>query len=111
MFFDINNIIKLDCWNIGGFYGKLTTNLGVIPLLMLTICMALYYTERRTIGFVIKAGGADESAYVTATVKLKHNLFLGIFLLYPTITTTLFRSVDYLSTLFAVTVFQCGCAG
>lgn len=109
LFLDVRNIIKLDCWDIGGFCewlvclrpctspstkddsillicgccldGKLTTNLLIVPAIYIAACVGLYYNQRRTIAQVIKAGAADESAYVTTSVKLHHNLFLGIFLL------------------------------
>eukprot|EP01043_Picozoa_sp_COSAG02_P027509 COSAG02_NODE_1628_length_11586_cov_3.954644_1_plen_316_part_10 len=91
LFLDVRNIIKLDCWDVGGFHGKLVTNLLVIPLVYVAGCIFIYTSQRRTIGQVVAAGAADESAYVTAKVKLQRNLFLGVFLLYPTITATLFR--------------------
>ena len=42
----------------------------------------MYLNERRTIGTVIAAGGADATAYRTATISLQQNLFFCIFLLY-----------------------------
>ena len=88
---DVRAVINLDCWSVGGFYGKLWTNLLVIPVLFVAVCAFVWSSQRRTIAQVIAAGGADESAYVTANVKLQQNLMFGIFLLYPMITTTLFR--------------------
>lgn len=78
-------------WDIGGFYGKLVTNVFVMPVLFVLACGLLYMNQRRTIAAVIAAGGSDSSAYITATVGFKSNLLFGVFLLYPTITTTLFR--------------------
>lgn len=80
-----------DCWDVGGLDGKVATNLVVVPLLFASACFALRANQRRTIGLLIKGGAADESAYTTADVQLKNNLFVGVFLLYPTITSTLFR--------------------
>ena len=104
-----------DCWDVGGLDGKITTNLAVVPLLFICACFALRANQRRTIGFLIQGGAADESAYTAADVQLKNNvssawtvcsfwcfltvdfslivlqLFFGVFLLYPTITSTLFR--------------------
>ncbi len=91
LFLDVRNIIKLDCWDVGGFHGKLVTNLLVIPVVYIAGCIFIYTSQIRTISQVVAAGAADESAYVTAKVKLQRNLFLGIFLLYPTVTATLFR--------------------
>lgn len=51
----------------------------------------MYMNQRRTIKAVIAAGGSDESAYRTASVSFQQNLFFIVFLLYPIITTTLFR--------------------
>eukprot|EP01045_Picozoa_sp_COSAG04_P012707 COSAG04_NODE_866_length_9767_cov_2.846400_1_plen_2137_part_00 len=91
LFLDLRSVIKMDCWEVGGFYGKLTTNLAVVPLLYVSGCIFYYVFQKKGIGEVIAAGAADESAYVTARVRLQQNLMVGIFLLYPTITTTLFR--------------------
>jgi hypothetical protein len=63
----------------------------VIPLVYVAGCVFVYSGQYRTVGQLIGAGAADESAYVTAKVKFQRHLFLGVFLLYPTITTTLFR--------------------
>lgn len=89
---DVRTVINLECWNVGGFYGKLWTNLLVVPILFFSVCGFVWVSQRRTIAQVIAAGGADESAYVTANVKLQQNLAIGTFLLYPMITTTLFRT-------------------
>lgn len=105
------------------------TNIFAIPIIFAGGCFLLYLNERRTIGTVIAAGGADASAYKTATISLQQNcepdrdcdidlacmrarhhyirtqcarllsdrcfcafsVFFAIFLLYPTITATLFR--------------------
>lgn len=91
MFLDVRNLVRLDCWDIGGFYGKLITNIMVMPVLFVIGCALLYMNQRRTISAVIAAGGSDESAFTTATVAFKSNLLFGVFLLYPTITATLFR--------------------
>jgi hypothetical protein len=53
----------------------LTTNLLFIPLLFIAVCGFIWSSQKRTIAQVIAAGGADESAYVTANVKLQQNLF------------------------------------
>lgn len=91
LFLDVRKLIKMDCWDVGGFYGKLTTNCFVLPALALGCCVLLYLNQRRTITAVISAGGADESALRTATVSFQQNVFFIIFLLYPLVTTTLFR--------------------
>ena len=91
MFLDVRNIVRLDCWDVGGFVGKLVTNIAVMPSVFVMICILIYLGQKRTIGAVIAAGGADESAYGTVLVKLEANLLFGVFLLYPTITSTLFR--------------------
>ena len=63
----------------------------VVPVLFVSACFALRANQRRTIGLLIKGGAADEGAYRAADIQLKNNLFVGVFLLYPTITSTLFR--------------------
>eukprot|EP01045_Picozoa_sp_COSAG04_P030341 COSAG04_NODE_5241_length_1689_cov_1.572327_1_plen_497_part_10 len=32
LFLDIRRVVMLDCWDIGGFYGKFVTNIVVVPL-------------------------------------------------------------------------------
>lgn len=68
-------------WDIGGFYGKITTNVFAMPGVLFGLCILLYFNQRRTIGAVIAAGGSDESAYRTASVAFKQNIFFSIFLL------------------------------
>ena len=91
LFLDVRKIVMLDCWDIGGFYGKIVTNIVVVPLFIFTVCQLIYMSQKRTLMAVIAAGAADTSGLEVLQVKLKQNLFLGIFLIYPTITTTLFR--------------------
>lgn len=67
--------------NAGGLYGKVSTNVFAMPGVLFGLCVLLYFNQRRTIGAVIAAGGADESAYQTAAVTLKQNIFFAIFLL------------------------------
>jgi hypothetical protein len=83
LFLDVRNLVKLDCMNVGGFYGKITTNVVVVPLAVVALCFLIFEAQRRTLAAVIAAGAADRSAYEPLKVKLKHNLFLGIFLVYP----------------------------
>eukprot|EP01045_Picozoa_sp_COSAG04_P008546 COSAG04_NODE_476_length_13722_cov_16.614707_1_plen_903_part_10 len=91
MFLDIRKVVMLDCWDIGGFYGKIITNIVVVPAFIVTVCYLIYVSQKRTLMAVIAAGAADTTGLETLKVKLKQNLFVGIFLVYPTITTTLFR--------------------
>jgi hypothetical protein len=83
LFLDVRSLVKLDCMNVGGFYGKITTNVVVVPLAVVALCFLIFEAQRRTLAAVIAAGAADRSAYEPLKVKLKHNLFLGIFLVYP----------------------------
>lgn len=80
LFLDLRKIVMLDCWSVGGFYGKIVTNVVVMPLLACAICMLIYLVEKRSLVAVIAAGGADRSAMKALRVKLKHNFFLAIFL-------------------------------
>eukprot|EP01045_Picozoa_sp_COSAG04_P000517 COSAG04_NODE_12_length_42844_cov_6.769213_21_plen_1150_part_00 len=91
LFLDVRKVVMLDCWDIGGFYGKITTNIVAVPTILVGVCVLIYISQKRTLMVVIAAGAADESGLETLKVKLKQNLFVGIFLVYPTITTTLFR--------------------
>eukprot|EP01045_Picozoa_sp_COSAG04_P010945 COSAG04_NODE_689_length_11142_cov_6.664041_4_plen_1132_part_00 len=91
LFLDIRRVVMLDCWDIGGFYGKFVTNIVVVPLFIFTVCQLIYMSQKRTLTAVIAAGAADASGLHALKVKLKQNIFVGIFLIYPTITTTLFR--------------------
>eukprot|EP01043_Picozoa_sp_COSAG02_P027024 COSAG02_NODE_1575_length_11877_cov_43.830871_5_plen_2345_part_00 len=88
---DVRDIVRMDCWNIGGFYGKFVTNVIAVPTVIFTICFALFQNQKRTIEATIRGGGASESARETAQVQLRKNVFFGIFMVYPTVTTTLFR--------------------
>ena len=76
LFFDLRNVVRLDCWDIGGFIGKLITNIAVMPLVFVTICILIYMAQKRTVGVVIAAGAADESAYSTVLIKLESNLLV-----------------------------------
>ena len=91
LFLDVRKIVMLDCWNIGGFYGKIVTNIVAVPTFIVGVCVLIYVSQKRTLMAVIEAGAADTSGLHALKVKLKQNLFVGIFLVYPTITTTLFR--------------------
>eukprot|EP01045_Picozoa_sp_COSAG04_P009418 COSAG04_NODE_543_length_12846_cov_7.281556_3_plen_1215_part_00 len=91
LFLDVRKLVMLDCWNIGGFYGKIVTNIVVVPAILVGVCLLIFISQKRTLMAVIAAGAADTSGLEMLKVKLKQNLFLGIFLVYPTITTTLFR--------------------
>eukprot|EP01043_Picozoa_sp_COSAG02_P025727 COSAG02_NODE_1456_length_12512_cov_17.368082_2_plen_232_part_00 len=89
--FDVKQILKLDCLDIGGFWGQLITNVVILPFIGLFVCVLRYKLEQKTIAAVIAAGGADQSAYDSARVSFQQNLALITFLLYPTVTATLFR--------------------
>ena len=67
------------------------TNIVVVPTTLVGVCYLIYLSQKRTLTAVIAAGAADASGLAALKVKLKQNLFVGIFLVYPTITTTLFR--------------------
>ena len=82
LFLDVRSLVKLDCMSIGGFYGKITTNVVVVPLAVIGLCFLIFEAQRRTLAAVIASGAADTSAYEPLKVKLKHNLFLGIFLVH-----------------------------
>lgn len=91
MLFDVKQILKLDCLDIGGFWGQLMTNVVILPSIGLLVCVLRYKLEQKTIAAVVAAGGADPSAYDAAFVSFQQNLALITFLLYPTVTATLFR--------------------
>ena len=91
LFLDLRALVRMDCWDLGGFYGKVVTNIVAMPIMVLLVCILMFYNQRRTITAVISAGAADKSALRSAHVQFSNNVMLGIFLLYPTIATTLFR--------------------
>ena len=74
-------LIRMDCWDIGGFYGRLVTNLVALPVLGVTICTVLYQIEKKSLMAIVAAGAADSSTLETLQVKLRHNLFVGMFLI------------------------------
>ena len=76
LFLDLRNVVRLDCWDIGGFIGKLITNTAVMPSVFVAICILIYMAQKRTVGVVIAAGAADESAYSTVLIKLESNLLV-----------------------------------
>jgi hypothetical protein len=39
LFLDVRNIIRLDCFDLGGFYGKAFTNVCVMPLICVLCCL------------------------------------------------------------------------
>ena len=57
----------------------------------MSVCVLLYYDQRRTISQVIRQGNSDDSAYRAASVGFKQYMFFAVFLIYPLITATLFR--------------------
>ena len=96
-------VIKMDCWQLGGFCepsivlasdllrrhltfltagadGKMWMNLAVMPVAIAGVCFVIFLAQRKTLLVVIEAGAADQSALDTLRVKLIHNLFLAIFL-------------------------------
>ena len=75
--------------DVGGLYSKLVTNVFVIPILFFCGCFVIYQQQKKTATMIIAGGGADESALTHVRVKFKQNVFVGIFLVYPTITSTL----------------------
>jgi hypothetical protein len=91
MLFDVKQILRLDCLDIGGFWGQLTTNTIILPSVGLLVCVLRYKLEQKAIASVIASGGADQSAFGTAFINFQQNVALVTFLLYPTVTSTLFR--------------------
>ena len=69
--------------------------MAFVPVIALGICCVIYLAQRKTLLALVKAGAADESGLQTLTVRLKHNMFLAVFLVYPTITTTLVSAKKY----------------
>jgi hypothetical protein len=90
-FLDLRAIVRADCWDAGGLYYKLAINVFVVPFLFFFGCFLVYIQQKKTAAVIIAAGGADQSAFTTVRAKFKQNVFVGIFLLYPTMTSTLFR--------------------
>lgn len=81
LFLDLRRVVMLDCWAVGGFYGKLIVNIFVVPVLIGGICGLTYiYRRKKTLQAIIVAGAADASALDVLKVQLQQNLFLCIFL-------------------------------
>merc|ERR1711969_209964 len=47
LFLDIRRVVMLDCWNIGGFYGKIVTNIVVVPAILVGVCLLIYLSQRK----------------------------------------------------------------
>ena len=80
LFLDLRKVVMLDCWVIGGFYGKIAVNIFVVPAVIVSICGLTYIYRRKTLEAIINAGAADALALNVLKVQLKQNLFFCIFL-------------------------------
>ena len=80
LFLDLRKIVMLDCWVIGGFYGKITVNIFVVPAVIVSIRGLTYIYRHKTLEAIIAAGAADASALIVLKVQLKQNVFFCIFL-------------------------------
>lgn len=76
---------------VGGFYGRLVTNVFAVPALCFIMCGLLYLYNRHKIATLVQTGAVDETAFTEATVTFQRTIFFSIFLVYPMVTATLFR--------------------
>jgi hypothetical protein len=91
LFLDIRDVIHMDCIDMGGLYAKIITNVFVLPLLAAAACCVYYWNETKTVDRLIREGVSDTTGLQSASMQLKRNLMVATFILYPTMTTTLFR--------------------
>lgn len=73
-------VIRLDCWQLGGFSGRVVTNVFVIPALFMFGCYVYFLNDRKTGQRLVVEGVSSEEVTKSAFNQLKNNLFLGIFL-------------------------------
>ena len=70
----------MDCWQLGGFAGRVVTNVFVVPMLFVFGCYVYYLNDMKTGQRLVVEGVSSEEATRSAYNQLKSNLFLGIFL-------------------------------
>jgi hypothetical protein len=89
---NIGKTQKVDRFSSGGFYAQLVTNIFMLPLLTAFACYVYYLNEKKTINRMVAEGATDAAGLQSAKLNLQRNLMVGLFVMYPMMTTTLFRS-------------------
>ena len=97
LFLDIRMLLHMDCIELGGFYSQLAMNVILLPLLAAFGCYVYYLNEKKSVDRMVAEGVATDSSLQSAKLNLQRNLMVGVFLMYPMMTTTLFRSKSPLS--------------
>jgi hypothetical protein len=82
----------MDCIELGGFYSQLAMNVILLPLLAAFGCFVYYLNEKKSVDRMVAEGVTTDSGLKSAKLNLQRNLMVGVFLMYPMMTTTLFRS-------------------
>ena len=80
LFLDVRKLVRLHCFEMGGFGGKLVTNLVAVPAVVGGVCIVIYIAQKRTLKELVAAGAADASGFHVLQVELKHRLMVGTFL-------------------------------
>ena len=95
LFLDIRTLLHMDCFELGGFYAQLVTNLFALPMLAAFACFVYYLNEKKTITRMVAEGMTNDSGLQSAKLNYQRNLMIGVFVMYPMMTTTLFRSKSF----------------
>ena len=81
LFLDLRKLIRMDCWQLGGLYTQLATNLVLLPIVLFGAAYVYYMSEARTVKRLIAEGVSDEDGLQSAKVQLQRNAQRAIFLL------------------------------
>ena len=81
LFLDIRTLVHMDCFELGGFYAKLVTNLFVLPILAAFACYVYYLNEKKTVDRMVAEGVTDISGQRSASLNLRRNLMVGVFVM------------------------------
>lgn len=92
LFLDIRMLLHMDCIELGGFYSQLAMNVILLPLLAAFGCFVYYLNEKKSVDRMVAEGVTTDSGLKSAKLNLQRNLMVGVFLMYPMMTTTLFKS-------------------
>ena len=81
LFLDIRTLLRMDCFDLGGFYAKLVTNLFVLPMLSAFACYVYYLNEKKTVQRMVAEGVTDSSGLRSASLNLQRNLMVAVFVM------------------------------
>jgi hypothetical protein len=81
LFLDIRTLLRMDCFELGGFYAKLVTNLFFLPMLAAFACYVYYLSEKKTVDRMVAEGVTDSGGLRSASLNLQRNLMVGVFVM------------------------------